>query len=76
MHACISFRSLAIESRFIRSGTVEGFGAALRLGMGLMCGLGMGFEGNIVEVDIGGNVVSRGLETAAPMVSPSNLHAF
>ena len=38
--------------------------------MGFMWGVGMGFKGNIVGVEVGGTVMGRGLETAAPLVSP------
>ena len=44
--------------------------------MGLMWGVGMGVEGNIVEVEVGGTVIGKGLETAAPVVSPVDLDAF
>ena len=76
MYACSSSRSLAIEWRFISSGTVEGIGAALEVGMGLMCGVGIWFEGNIVEVEVGGTVIVRGLKTGAPVESPVDLDAF
>ena len=44
--------------------------------MGLMWGVSMGWEGKIVEIEIGGTVMGRGLETAAPLVSPVALEAF
>ena len=36
--------------------------------MGLTCGVGIGLEGN-VEVEVGGTIIARGLETTGPMVS-------
>ena len=63
-------------SRFIASGTLEGIRAALGVGMGLMCGVGIGFEGNIVEGEVGGTTIGGGLETVAPVVSPIDLDAF
>ena len=71
-----SSRSLAMVSRFNGSGVLEGIGAALRVGMGLMWGVGMGFERNIVGVAVGGSVTRRRFETAAPVVSPIGLEAF
>ena len=62
--------------RFIGSDLVEGIGAALQVGMGLMRGVGMGFEGNIVGVKVGGAVLGRGLESAALSVSPMDLQAL
>ena len=50
-------------SRFVGSGTVKAMGPAARVGMGLTCGVGIGFEGNIVEVEVGGTIIvtcSRG----------------
>ena len=44
--------------------------------MGLMWGVGMGFKGNIDAVEVGGTVFGRGLETAAPSVSPMGLQPF
>ena len=44
--------------------------------MGLMCGVGMGFEGNIVNVEVGGTVIGRGLETSAPVVFCADPDAF
>ena len=55
---------------------VEGVGAALGVAMGLMCDVGMGFEGDIVEVEGGGTAIAKGPETAAPVVSPAFLDAF
>ena len=43
--------------------------------MGLTCGVGMGFEGN-VEVEVGGTIIGRGLETTGPIVSDVVLDAF
>ena len=34
--------------------------------MGSMCGVGFRFEGNIVNIEVGGTVIGRGLETASP----------
>ena len=76
MYACSFSRRLAIVLRFIGWGMVEGIGAALRVGMGLMCGVGMAFEGNIVEVEVGGTAIGRGLKTATTVVSPINLDAL
>ena len=76
MYACSSSRSMAIVSRVIGSGTVKGIKAALRVGMALMSGVGMGFEGNIVQVEFGGTVIGRGLKTAVPVVSPVDLDGF
>ena len=59
MYACNISRSLAKESRFIGSGTVEGIGAALGAGMGLMWGISMGLQGNIVEVEVRRTVIGR-----------------
>ena len=68
--------SLAIVSRFIGFGTVEAIGDAAGVGMGLTCGAGIGLEGNVVEVEFGGTIIGRGLETTEPMVSGAVLHAF
>ena len=76
MYACTSSETLAIESRFIASGTVEGIGAALGVCMGLMWGVGMGREGNVAEVEVGGTIMDRGLKTAAQVASPVCLEAF
>ena len=43
--------------------------------MGLTCGVAIVFEGNIVEVEVGGSIIGKGLETAAPVVSPIDLDA-
>ena len=43
---------------------------------GLTCGVGIGFERDIVEVEVGGPIMGRGLQTAAPVVSPIGLDAF
>ena len=76
MYACNSSLTLAIESRFIGSGMVEGIGAALGVDMGLMWGVGMGLEGKIFEVEVGGTVICRGLNTAALVVSPVGMGSF
>ena len=44
--------------------------------MGLMCGVGIGLEGNVVEVQVGVTIIGRGLETTGPMVSGAVLDAF
>ena len=45
--------------------------------MGLTpCGVGTGSEGNIVEFEVAGTIIGRGLETAAPVVSPIDVDAF
>ena len=44
--------------------------------MRLMCGVGMGFEGNIVEVEVGGTVIGGGVQTAGAVLSPANLNTF
>ena len=49
MYACSSSGSLAVVSRFIGSGMVKGMGAALGVGMGWMCDVGTGFEGNVLK---------------------------
>ena len=51
-----------------RFGMVEGIGAALRVGMEL--------KGNVVEVEVGGTVIIRSVETAALVVSLVILEAF
>ena len=76
MYACSSSQSLAIVWKFIGSGTVEGIGAVVRVAMGLTCGVGIGFGGNIVEVEVGGTIIGRDLEAAAPVVSPICLDAI
>ena len=43
--------------------------------MGLTCRVGIGLEGN-VEVEVGGTIIGRGLETAGPIVSDVVLNAF
>ena len=43
--------------------------------MGLMCGVGMGLQGN-VEVEVGGTIMGRALETTGPMVSDVVSDAF
>ena len=43
--------------------------------MGLMCGDGIGLEGN-VEVKVGGTIMGRGLETTGPVLSEVVLDAF
>ena len=58
------------------SGTVEAMGAAAWIGMALTCSVGIEFEGNIVEVEVGGTIIGRGLETTAPAVSVVVLDAF
>ena len=76
MYARSSSGSLAIVLRFIDSGKVEGIGAAVGVGMRLTCGVGTRSEGNIVEVEVGGTIIGKSLETAAPVVSPIGLNAF
>ena len=76
MYACNSSRSLAIQLRLIDSRTVEGIGAALGVDMGLICDVGMGIEGSIVEVEVGGTAIGSGPETAALVVSPVIMDAF
>ena len=73
---CSSSQSLATVSRFMGLGTVKAIGAAFRVGIGFTCGLGKGFEGNIFEVEVGGTIIGRGLETAAPVLSPIGVDAF
>ena len=63
-------------SRFIGSGTVKALGAAAGVGMGLTCDVGIGLEGNAVEVEGGGTIIGRGLETTGRMVSGAVLDAF
>ena len=70
MYACNSSPSLAMESRFIGLGTEGGIGAALGVGMELMWGVGMALDENVIWVEVGGTIMGRGLETAAPVVSP------
>ena len=43
--------------------------------MGLTCGVGIVLEGN-VEVEVGGTIIGRGLETTGPIVSDVVLDAF
>ena len=43
--------------------------------MGLTCGVGIGFDGN-VEVEVGGTIIGRGHDTAGPSVSDVVLDAF
>ena len=43
--------------------------------MGLTSCVGIGLEGN-VEVEVGGTIIGRGLETTGPMVSDVVLGAF
>ena len=47
-----SSRSLAIVSGLMASGTVKAIGDAAGVGIGLTCGVGIGFEGNILEVKV------------------------
>ena len=63
-----------IVSRFMGSGTVETMKAAAGVRIGLTCGVGI--EGNIVQVEVGGTIIGRGLDTAAPAVSVVVLDAF
>ena len=44
--------------------------------MGLECGVGIGFEGIIVEVEVCRTIIGRGPENAAPVVSPICLDTF
>ena len=44
--------------------------------MGLMGGVGMGWEGNVAEVEVRGTVIDRDLETAAQVASPVCLEAL
>ena len=55
---------------------VEGIGAALGVGMGLICGVGIGFEVNNFEVEVGGTTIGKGVESAAPVASLIGLDAF
>ena len=43
--------------------------------MGLMCCVGIGLDGN-VEVEVGGTIIGRGLDTAGPKGSDVILDAF
>ena len=43
--------------------------------MGLAYGVGIGLDWN-VEVEVGGTIIGRGLETAGPTVSDVVLDAF
>ena len=58
------------------SGTVKAMGAAPGVGMGLTFGVVIGLEGNVVEVEVGGTIIGRGLETTEPVVSGAVRHAF
>ena len=44
--------------------------------MGLMWAVGMGSEGNIIEVEVGGAVIGRGLKPATLLMSPVGQEAF
>ena len=68
--------AVAIVSRFMGSGTVEAIGAAAGVGIEFTCGVGIGFEENIIEVEVGGTIIGRGPETAASAVSVVVLHAL
>ena len=56
-------------SRFMGSGPVKAMVAAAGVRIGLTCGVGIEFEGKIVGAEVGGTIIGRGLETAAPAVS-------
>ena len=51
-------------------------GAAAGIGMKLTCSVGIGFEEKVVEVEVGGTIIGRGLETAEAMVSVAVFDAF